>query len=667
MMRVGAPSPTTPLIDRELLFGDPDLAHSQLSPDGRFVALLRPYHGVCNIWVKRTEDPFDLARPITANTTRPISEYGWSRDGRFVLFVQDQDGDENQNLYAVDPAVPPAAGGHVPAARNLTALKNVRVVLYAMPRADPDTVYVGLNNRDAAWHDLYKVSLSTGQCLLLRENTERISSWVFDQAGELRLAVRSHTNGDTELLRVDADGFTSIYRCMVFESCRPVRVHKDGRRVYVVTNRGTGVNLTRLTLVDLQSGEEILVESDPQNSVDLATAIFTATTDELLATIYVDERPRVHWQDAAWAAEHAVLQQQLPGRQLNFLSATADERLYLVVATADVEPGETYVYDRQTSQLRFQYRNRDLLPREALSPMTTVRYASSDGLEIPAYLTVPAGSEGRDLPLVVVPHSGPWARDKWGYNTLAQFFANRGYAVLQPNFRGSTGYGKEFLNAGNRQWGDRMQDDITCGVRYLIAEGIADAKRVGIFGISYGGYAALAGLAFTPDLYAAGVSMVGPSNLITLLEACPPYWEAARKTLHERMGDPSTAAGRAQLERQSPLHSAAAIKAPLLVIQGANDPRVKKVESDQIVAAMWGRRLPVEYILAPDEGHGFVRPLNTMAAFAAVERFFAKHLQGRFQSESPPEVEQRLQDITVNPATVVLPAMWTSGTYEVPT
>jgi dienelactone hydrolase len=298
--------------------------------------------------------------------------------------------------------------------------------------------------------------------------------------------------------------------------------------------------------------------------------------------------------------------------------------------------------------------------------MKVVRYKSSDGLEIPAYLTLPKGVPAKNLPIVVLPHGGPWARDTWGYDGLAQFLANRGYAVLQPNFRSSTGYGKKFLNAGNNEWGQKMQDDLTWGVKYLVSQGIADPKRIGILGGSYGGYATLAGLAFTPDLYTAGVSIVGPSNLITLLESIPPYWEQIRKLFTERMGDPSTPEGKAQLERQSPLNSANKIKAPLLVIQGANDPRVKKAESDQIVIALRERGFPVEYIVAPDEGHGFARPVNNMAGFTAAEKFLAKHLGGRHQESTTPEVATRLQEITVDVKTVEMPKRAEGSAVTVP-
>src|SRR6266550_8656453 len=286
--------------------------------------------------------------------------------------------------------------------------------------------------------------------------------------------------------------------------------------------------------------------------------------------------------------------------------------------------------------------------------MTAIRYKSSDGLEIPAYLTVPKGVAPKNLPLIALPHGGPWGRDVWGYYTFAQFFANRGYAVLQPNFRGSTGYGKKFLDAGNKQWGDKMQDDITWGVKSLVAQGTVDPKRVGILGGSYGGYATLAGVAFTPDVYAAGVSIVGPSNLITLLNSIPPYWESIRTIFNERMGNPNTVEGKAQLVRESPLNSADKIKAPLLVIQGANDPRVNRAESEQIVIALRDRGFPVEYIVAPDEGHGFARPINNLVLFTETEKFLAKHLKGRCQEDMTPEISARLKEITVDPKTVVL-------------
>ncbi|HKP45671.1 MAG TPA: alpha/beta fold hydrolase, partial [Pyrinomonadaceae bacterium] len=489
-----------------------------------------------------------------------------------------------------------------------------------------------------------------------RKNTERITGWVFDLKDQLRMATRSAANGDTEILRVDDSGFTKVYSCNVFESCGPVRFHKDGKRVYFLTNKGAGIDLVRLELFDPVSGKEELVESDPLNHVDFGNASFSDVSDDLIATSYDDERSRIYWKDKAFEADYKLLKKKFPNREIDFVSGTKDERLWLVLVSSDTEPGERYLFNRDTKQLSLQYRIREGLNRDYMAPMTAVRYKSSDGLEIPAYLTLPKMSApAKNLPAIILPHGGPWGRDSWGFDGFAQFLANRGYVVLQPNFRASTGYGKKFLDAGNKQWGDKMQDDLTWGVKYLVAQGIADPKRVGIMGGSYGGYATLAGVTFTPDLYAAAVDIVGPSNLLTLLETIPPYWEPIRKLFYARMGDPSDPADKTQMERQSPLSQAAKIKTPLLVVQGANDPRVNKREADQIVVALRDRGFPVEYLVAPDEGHGFARPINNMALFATAEKFLAKYLGGRYQETMTPEVATRLKEITVDPKAVSLP------------
>ena len=643
-----------PLIDRELLFGDPEIIAAQVSPDGKYVAFLKPYNGTRNIWVKKTEEPFASARVLTTETKRPIPQYLWSRDAKFILYAKDNDGDENFNLYAVDPAAPAAAGEAAPASRDLTGLKGVRVTPYDVPKSDPDVVYLGLNDRDKAWHDLYKLKISTGERTLMRKNTEHISGWIFDLKGQLRMATRTADNGDQEVLRVDANGFTKVYSCDVFEACDPIRFHKDGKRVYMETNKGGDVDLTALVLFDPESGKVEPVESDPLHKVDFGAALFSEATDELLMTRYDEDRARRYFKDKALEADYKWLQGKLPGKEIGLGSRTSDENVWLIAASGDTEPGETYLFDRKKRTLTFQYKIREKLARENLAPMQSVHYKSSDGLEIPAYLTLPKGVTGKGLPTLVIPHGGPWARDVWGYNPLAQFFANRGYAVLMMNFRGSTGYGKKFLNGGNGEWGKKMQDDITWGVNYLVAEGVADPKRIGILGGSYGGYATLAGVAFTPDVYRAAVDIVGPSNLITLLEAIPPYWEAGRKIMYARMADPGTPEGKAWLNDRSPLGSANKIKTPLLVVQGANDPRVNKREAEQIVIALRDRGFPVEYLLAPDEGHGFARPVNNMAMFMAAEKFLATYLDGRYQQDGKPEVVERLKEITVDPKTVKL-------------
>ncbi len=643
-----------PLVDRDLFFGDPEIGGAQISPDGKFIAFVKPFQGTRNIWVKGVTEPFTAAKLITNDTKRPIPAFFWSRDGKFILFVQDQGGNENFNVFAVNPAEAKGGGPEVPAARNLTEAKSVRAMIYALPKGNPDLLYVGMNDRDQAWHDLYQVKISTGERKLLRQNSERLTGWVFDQKDQLRLATRAADNGDTEVLRVDADGFKKVYSCSVFENCGPVQFHKDNQRVYMVSDRGAAVERIGLILFNPATGAEEMVESDPLKRVDIATASFSDKTGELIATIYQDERTRIYWKNREWQADYEFLEKQFPGREVGIGSMTTDESLLIASVSSDTEPGESYLFERKTRKLTLQYRIREQLPREHLAKMEAVSYPSSDGLEIPAFLTLPKGIPAKGLPVIIFPHGGPWARDGWGYDSYAQFLANRGYAVLQPNFRGSTGYGKKFLNAGNLEWGQKMQDDLTWGAKYLTGRGIADPKRIGIMGGSYGGYATLAGLAFTPDVYACGVSIVGPSNLLTLLDSIPPYWEAARKVFHERMGDPNTSEGKARLERQSPLNSAAKIKSPLLVIQGANDPRVKQAESDQIVVALRDRGFPVEYLVAPDEGHGFARPINNMASFALTEKFLARHLGGRFQEEMKPEQAARLKEITIDVTRVVL-------------
>ncbi|HEU4769767.1 MAG TPA: alpha/beta fold hydrolase [Pyrinomonadaceae bacterium] len=664
LFTLGAPAwaQSPPSIDRELFFGDPEIAGAQISPDGAFIAFIKPFKGTRNVWVKKTWEPFSNAKPITADTKRPIPGYFWSRDGKYILFVQDKAGDENYNVYAVNPADAPASGQDVPATRKLTDVKGVRAIIYLAPRTEPDSIYVGINDRDAAWHDLYKVKISTGERTLIRKNTERITAFYFDLKDQLRLATRSAENGDTEVLRVDADKFTKVYSCTVFESCGPARFHKDGERVFFQTNKGSDVDLLRLALFNPATGKEELVESDPLKRVDFGNAIFSQVSNDLIATSYNDEPERIYWKDESFEADYNLLQKQLPGKEIGFTSSTKDEKLWLISAAADVDPGSTYLYDRTTKKLTLQYQIYEKLNRSYLARVKAVRYVSSDGLEIPAYLTLPKGVEAKNLPAVIVPHGGPWSRDSWGYDPFAQFLANRGYAVLQPNFRGSTGYGKKFLDAGNKQWGDKMQDDITWGAKYLISQGIADPKRIGIMGRSYGGYATLAGVAFTPDVYAAGVSIVGPSNLITLLESIPSFRGSIRKLFYERMGDSNTPEGKAQLQRQSPLTSAAKIKTPLLVVHGANDPRVNKRESDQIVIALRDRGFPVEYlVVALDDGYGSPRPVNNMAMFAGAEKFLAKYLGGRYQETMTPEVTQRLKEITVNVKTVAMPKMMTAS------
>jgi dipeptidyl aminopeptidase/acylaminoacyl peptidase len=639
------------IIDRNSFFGDEEISSEKISPDGQFITFLKPYNGTRNIWVKKTGEPFSAARPASAEAKRPVRGYFWSQDSKFILYVQDAAGDENFNVYAIDPALAADPTTGVPPARALTDLHGVRTVIYSVPRAKPDIIYIGLNDRDRRWHDLYELRLSTGEKTLLRKNTERISNWVFDHDAALRLAVRLTEAGDKEILRVDPDGFKPIYRCDVLEGCGQVGFDAQNRLVYLVTNKGP-LNLTELEMLDPATGITTPVESDPEKHVDFGGVILSVADYRVLFTKYEDDGVRRYFQDHGFEAQFHWLESQFPGKEVRLGARTTDESLWIVSVHSDTEPGEVYVWNPAAQTLALQYRVRKELRRAALSQRHPYHYKSSDGLEIPAYLTLPKGLPATNLPLIVNPHGGPWARDMFGYNGFAQFLANRGYAVLQPNFRGSTGYGKAYLNAGNGEWGRKMQDDLTWGVKALVADGTVDPKRVGIVGISYGGYAALAGVAFTPDLYAVAVDVVGPSNLVTELNLLPAYWEASKKAMYTRVADPTTEAGKALLVAESPLTRANAIVTPLMVVQGRNDPRVNIRESNQIVAALRDNGRPVEYLVAADEGHGFARPINILALVSAVEPFLAKYLGGRVQQDVPADVAAKLKEMTVDPSTV---------------
>ena len=643
-----------PLIDRETFFGDPELAGAQLSPDGRYVSFLKTNAGQLNIWVKKREEPFTAALPLTADSTRPITGYFWSRDSRYLLYVHDKGGDEDYHLYAIDPTQ--AARGKLPAARDLTPYAKVRAQIVAVPKTSPNHVLVMLNDRDAAQHDLYRVDLTTGQRTLLFKNEQNIVAFLADQQGNAPLAIKVAANGlGTDVLRIEGNQATPLFTltCDIFQGCAPLRVENDGR-IWVQLAQPTD-NFTHLAVYDPRAKSWRKVEEDPEKQVDFGGAVFSDVNGELLTTYYVGDRLRYYPKNEQFAKDLAALKKQLGDGDIYFGSSTADERMHIVTVTSDVDPGATYLYDRASGKAELLYRPRPKLPSQHLAQMKPARYPARDGLVIPAYLSIPKGVAPRNLPTVILPHGGPWGRDTWGYNSFAQFLANRGYAVLMPNFRGSTGYGRKFLDAGNKEWGTgAMQHDLSDGVAWLIKEGIADPKRIAIMGGSYGGYATLAGVAFTPDLYAAGVSIVGPSSIPTLLASIPPYWAPIKKSFDVRLGDAGNPQDLERLKAQSPLYSATKIKAPLLVIQGANDPRVNKAESDQIAIVLRDLKRTPEYLVAPDEGHGFARRENRVAMFAAIERFFAKHLGGRFQPDMPKDIAARLALLTVNVDTLKL-------------
>ncbi|PHQ36849.1 S9 family peptidase [Rhodopirellula bahusiensis] len=639
----------TPLLDRELFFGNPQIAGGQLSPDGKFISFMKPYQGIMNVWVKEFAEPFDAARPLT-DSERPLHGYTWTEDGKFILFVKDSGGDENMNLFAVDPASKPEAGNETPESRNLTPMEDVTAQIMHASQNNPDLLWIGLNDRDKAWHDLYRLEISTGDLTLVYQNDDRITGYEFDWDDNLRLLSRTDPAGNTMLLRKDGDDLVPIYETSVTENAGVSGWDAKNENFYLVTNKG---ELDLLTLYTMNPGtkQAELLESDPEQAVDFGGLRLDRNTREIISTSYTDDKTRYYWRDKTWEANYKFLQEKFPGREIAFQSSTNDYSKFLIAVHGDKYAAEAWYFDAEKRELIHQYTPRPELKEveEYLAPMQSIRYASSDGLEIPAYLTVPAGVEAKNLPVVVLVHGGPKGpRDTWGFSATVQFLANRGYAVLQPNFRASGGYGKKFLNAGDLQWGKLMQDDITWGVKHLIDQGIADKDRVAIMGGSYGGYATLAGLAFTPDLYACGVDIVGPSNIFTLLDSIPPYWESGRAFLYGMVGDPSTEAGKARIRETSPLFSAEKISKPLLIVQGANDPRVKQAEADQIAIALRDAGHAISYLLADDEGHGFAKPVNRMAMYAEIEAFLAGQIGGRYQEEMPDDVASRLEELRVD-------------------
>jgi dipeptidyl aminopeptidase/acylaminoacyl peptidase len=642
-----------PLLDRAVFFAEPEITSARVSPDGKFLAFLRPLGAVQNIWLKRTDQPLTTARHVTAVDVQSPDAFYWSKDSRYLLFTRDASGHGKSDLFAVDVNRVGAPGG-ASQVRNLTDGQGTTAQVLALPKALPDLVYVALTDGQRPEHDIYAVEIATGKRSLLRRNDLGAIGWLFDLAGKPRLATRTGKYGAFELVRLDAAGSVPIYSCSWSETCLPLQFDPDGWHLYLTSNHGENADLIRLISLDIRNGHEEVVAADPAQQVDLDETVFSPQTRRPAATVYKgDAGAQYVWGDPAMQADFQRLQSRLPGKDLR-LQPADDGQDWLVFVTADREPGEAYLFNRRTHALTLQYRLLSSLPRDALARTTVIRYPSADGLEIPAYLTLPRGVKPKSLPLVVLPHEGPWnVRDEWGYSNMTQFLANRGFAVLQPNFRGSIGFGKRFLSAGDRQWGARMQDDINWGTRRVVATGVADPKRVAIFGLSYGGFAALAGAAFTPDLYAAAIDMSGPSDLGLLMESITAHLPGARVLFVQSVGDPSTSEGKAQLEQQSPINAVNKIKTPLLIIQGAGDPLSPKIQSDRIVAALRARNAPVSYLLAQDEGHVmgpgkiWSHPVNNLAVLAEVETFLGETMGTRWQREMTPEVAQRLKELTV--------------------
>ena len=614
-----------PLIEREKFFGNPTRAMGRISPDGRWLSWLAPLDGVLNIWVAPTADPA-AARAITSETVRPIRAYFWAPDNATVLYVNDQGGDENFKLYGVA-----ATGG---AARTLTPFDKTQTQVLKVSAQVPDRILVGLNNRDPRWHDVHALDLASGQLNLVFEN-QGFGSFLIDQALNLRGGARPRPEGGMDYYTIEA-GVPSAEPIESVDlddnsTTHPLRFTADGKTLYWVDSRGR--DTAALIAQDVASGARTVLAEDPR--ADIHGAMFHPVTGQ--AQAYPVTYLTTEWiaLDEAVKADLAHLQESLEGEVSVESRTHADDR-WIVAVDPVTAPPSAWLYERQSRKLTRLYVTRPELEGARLAATHPVEIRSRDGLVQVSYLTLPPGvslgADGRASaasPMVLVPHGGPWGRDVYGYNPLHQFLANRGYAVLSPNFRGSLGFGKAHLSAGNLEWGAKMHDDLLDAVDWAVARGVTGADQVGILGGSYGGYCVLAGLAFTPEVFACGVDLVGPSNLETLLASIPSYWEAMRIQLYKQVGDPRTPEGAALLKARSPLSRAGDIVRPLLIGQGANDPRVKQAESDQIVGAMQANQIPVTYVLFPDEGHGFARPQNNLAFFAAAENFLAANLHGR--------------------------------------
>ncbi len=613
-----------PLIPRELLFGNPTRAQPMLSPDGAWMTWRAPDEGVMNVWIAPADD-LDAARPLTRDRGRGVPQYDWAPNSRMVIYPQDRGGDENYHLYAVD-----VTNGEE---RNLTPFDGARAIPYAVSWEHPDEAMVGINARDPSWFDVYRINLVTGARTPIYENTDGLDGFIFDHGLNLRLAMRPEPDGSRTVVTMGGDGLRDLFPIPYEDALTTALLDFDetGAHIYAVDSRGR--DKAALVAIDAATGAaEVLAQSD---LADISSLMIHPETyaPEAYAVNYL----RTEWTalDPAIGDALAFLRGRLDGEIVVVSRTRADDK-WIVAAYSAEAPVSYHLYDRAAGEVRALFSSRPDLEPYTLVPMHPVEIESRDGLTLVSYLTLPPGSDsdgdGRPdepLPMVLSVHGGPWGRDAYGFNTEHQLFANRGYATLSVNFRASTGFGKAFVAAGDREWGRKMHDDLLDGVAWAVAEGIAIPDRVAISGGSYGGYATLAALAFTPDAFACGVDIVGPSNLETLLETIPPYWASIFEVFTRAIGDPRTEEGQALLRERSPLYAAANISRPLLIAQGANDPRVKQAESDQIVEAMRANGLPVTYLLFPDEGHGFARPENGLAFAAAGEGFLTACLGGR--------------------------------------
>ena len=633
-----------PLIPREVLFGNPDKIAPDISPDGRRIAFLAPQEGVLNIWLALIDD-VDSAKPITHDRGRGIRSFFWAHTGQHILYTQDVDGDENWNIYCIDL--------DTDTIRNMTSQEKdseksqgdptgrqrVRAEIEAVSWRFPKDILIGLNKRDPRFHDIYRMNIITGARELVQINPH-FRNFVFDEDYQLRFASKYLEDGSLQYFEpADADSQSTQIEWKPFlniprddtATTRILGFDKTGDMLYLADSRDR--DTAALTTLDLKTGKQTLIAADPRTDVG---AIKSHPTDNTIqaASFYYDKRQRKYFEsevenDFKLAGEGAT-------GDAGVAAWSMDDRQWICAHSADDGPVKYFHFNRDTKELNFLFVHRAALQGLPLAKMHPVILTARDGLEMVSYLTLPVNVDpdgdarpDKPLPMVLLVHGGPWTRDTWGYNGQHQLWANRGYAVLTVNFRGSTGFGKNFQNIAKRQWAGTMHDDLIDAVNWAVQEGIARKDKIAIMGGSYGGYAALVGLTFTPDVFACGVDIVGPSSLITLFESIPPYWESFRQQLIERVGDINTPEGREELKTRSPYYYAENMKRPLLIGHGANDPRVKEAEAEQMVRALQNKDIPVTYVVFPDEGHGFARPENRLAFYAVAEAFLARQLGGR--------------------------------------
>ncbi len=615
------------VISREVLFGNPERASFQASPDGKTLSWLAPKDGVLNVYVAPIDD-IDNAKAVTNDDYRGIRQYFWAENGTHIIYMQDTGGDENFHAYSVNLET----GERL----ELTPFEGARAQIQQTSKLFPNHILVSVNNRNPQLFDIYKVDVTSGERELVFEN-EGYLGFNTDDQFNVRFAARYEADGSVSYFEVDGSAVKEdVYLNVPSADALTTQIvgfNTEGDKLYIIDSR-TG-NTAALFVKDMNTGQTDMLYEHPKADISGAMGNPEAGEVEAVAANYL----RTEWKilDDAVAEDLKYLRTVQDG-DISISSRVKDDTLWTVAYVRDDGPVEYYTYDRTAKKAEYVFSNRPALEDKPLAKMHPTVIGSRDGLNLVSYLTLPVWTDTdgdarpeEALPMVLLVHGGPWARDQWGYNSYHQWLSNRGYAVLSVNYRGSTGFGKDFINAGNFEWAGKMHDDLIDAVNWAEAEGIADPDRVAIMGGSYGGYATLVGLTFTPDTFACGVDIVGPSSLVTLLNSIPPYWKPAMELFNQRVGNLSTEEGRELLESRSPLNFIEKIKKPLLIAQGANDPRVKQSEADQIVEAMTQKEIPVTYILFPDEGHGFARPENSMAFNAATEAFLAEHIGGRYE------------------------------------